>query len=50
MDLAIGNLVLSKMYGKGIITKISPSSSIVEVDFTNFGLQHVLSSSLLNMS
>lgn len=41
-----GLLVYNKEFGRGIVNKISPSGSLVEVRFKHFGYQVVLSGSL----
>ena len=42
----IGSLVFSKEFGRGIIEKISPSNSLMEVRFKNFPNVVLLSTSL----
>ena len=41
-----GDLVFHAEFGRGLVTQISPSRSVIMVNFKHYGVQTVLSGSL----
>lgn len=48
--MQVGKLVFHSEFGRGLIGKVSPSKSLIMVNFKHFGSRTVLSGSLIVLS